>query len=331
MPDLQNVLIREELHCAGPPVDARAKSRTKRGLDQLALEFFGICGLHDCMTRLLFLLFCSFYSLSAGTAITGKVLSVNTEAKTLTVEVGEGTTAEFNVGESIDFRVSRGDLEIGYEGRRIRANASYYAKAWHLEQIFPLDGAGANVMQEVNRRFHEATASMSRRKYIKEGEYIPNFAMIDQNGDFLQIRELRGKAFVLNFIFTRCAAPTMCPASSTRMEALQEQARKEGMEALHFVTISFDPAFDSPGTLRSYANGYGFELDNYHLLTGTQELIDDLLRQFGILTVEEDGTINHTMATLLIDQNGRVAYRREGPSWKAESFLREARQLFEQE
>ena len=59
--------------------------------------------------------------------------------------------------------------------------------------------------------------------------------------------------------------------------------------------------------------------------------MDDLLRQFGILTVEEDGTINHTMATLLIDQNGRVAFRKEGSSWTVKEFLKEARELFKAE
>jgi len=58
-----------------------------------------------------------------------------------------------------------------------------------------------------------------------------------------------------------------------------------------------------------------------------QELVDDLLRQFGILTMEEDGTINHTMATLLVDANGRVAFRKEGTKWSVKEFLKEAAQL----
>ena len=111
------------------------------------------------------------------------------------------------------------------------------------------------------------------------------------------------------------------------MEKLQEAARDEGLDNLHFVTITFDPAFDSPGILRNYAKGYGFEFDTFHILTGTQTLIDDLLRQFGIITMDEDGTINHTMATLLVDANGRVAYRKEGSSWTAEEFLKAARKL----
>ena len=154
--------------------------------------------------------------------------------------------------------------------------------------------------------------------------------MIDQRGDFVQIRALQGRPFVLNFIFTRCQVPTMCPASSTRMSELQDQARADGMQALSFVSLTLDPAFDSPGILAQYAQGYGIEPENFHLLTHTDpQVIEDLLRQFGIRTIEEDGTINHTMATLLVDKNGRVAFRKEGSRWTVAEFLREAGRLID--
>jgi protein SCO1/2 len=196
-----------------------------------------------------------------------------------------------------------------------------------LEQIFPIDGLGAKAARDVNHQLHQATAAMSRRKYVKQGEYIPNFAMIDQHGEFLQIRQLQGKPFVLNFIFTRCTIPTMCPASSIRMADMQDAAREEGLNGLQFVSITFDPAFDSPGILNQYADGYGMESKNFHLLTMNQTVVDDLLRQFGILTMEEDGTINHTMATLLVDTNGRVAYRKEGATWSTKDFMEAATKL----
>ena len=168
---------------------------------------------------------------------------------------------------------------------------------------------------------------MNRRDYLKEGSYIPNFAMIDQHGNFLQIRELRGNAFVLNFIFTRCKVATMCPASTKRMAELQGAVKEADLKNIHFVTVTFDPEFDSPGIMRGYGKNYGLENDNFHLLTATQSTVDDLLRLFGILTVDEDGTINHTMATLLIDANGRIAFRKEGSKWSVEEFLKEIKEL----
>lgn len=265
-------------------------------------------------------------ALHAGT-VEGRVLAVLPESRSLEVELTASAEPQLEVGSQQTFRVGAGDLKIGYEGRRIKANAAFFGERWNLEQVFPLNGTGAKAARDVNTQLHRATASLSRRKFVRQGEYIPNFAMIDQRGDFLQIRQLQGRPFILNFIFTRCTVPTMCPASSSRMAEMQDAAREAGMEALQFVTITFDPEFDSPGILNQYADGYGMEDDNFYLLTGDQVVVDDLLRQFGILTMEEDGTINHTMATLLVDANGRVAFRKEGSSWTVDAFMEAAAKL----
>ena len=263
-----------------------------------------------------------FFAFVADAAqIKGRVLDVIPGDRSFEVNVIASSAEKVAESTTQFFRVGTGDLAIDYEGRTIRANALYYGDKWHLEQIFPLDGLGAKAARDVNRQLRQETATMSRRKYVKHGEYIPNFAMIDQNGEFLQIRQLQGKPFILNFIFTRCTVPKMCPASSKRMSVLQDTIRDAGLNDLQFVTISFDPDFDSPGILRQYAEGYSMEPENFHLLTGDSSVVDDLLRQFGILTMEEDGTINHTMATLLVDRNGRVAYRKEGTTWTIEEFL----------
>jgi protein SCO1/2 len=279
-------------------------------------------------TCLIFTLSCLIATLIAHAGvIKGRVLSVLPDARSFELSLTESEDAELKIGSARTFRVGSGDLAIGYEGRIIQGNAAYYGKAWHLEQIFPLDGEGAQAAASVNEKLHQDTLAMSRRKYVKEGQLIPNFAMIDQHGDFFQIEELKGKPFILNFIFTRCTVPTMCPASSTRMSEMQDAAREQGLDALQFVTITFDPAFDSPGTLNQYSGGYGMEPENFHLLTGASLVVDDLLRQFGILTMEEDGTINHTMATLLVDAEGRVAFRKEGAKWSTQEFLAAAKKL----
>ena len=272
-----------------------------------------------------------FYFLAShsilATAIEGRVLKVLSDTRSFELELTQSMDSMLEVGSTRTFRVGAGDLKIGYAGRMIKANAAYYGKQWHIEQIFPLDGLGAKAARDVNQQLHQATAVMSRRKYVKLGEYIPNFAMIDQHGEFLQIRQLQGKPFMLNFIFTRCTVPTMCPASSTRMADMQDAAREAELKGLHFVSITFDPDFDSPGILSQYADGYGMESENFHLLTMSQIVVDDLLRQFGILTMEEDGTINHTMAPLLVDANGRVAYRKEGATWSTKDFMEAATKL----
>lgn len=266
-------------------------------------------------------------ALSAATEVVGRVVARSETDRTLTLSVLRADGGPLEAGSEQAFRVGAGDLEIGYLEREVRARAVHYNQTWHLEQVFPLTGPGADEVHKLNSALHAATRAMKRGTYVRKGDALPAFGLIDEDGNFMLIESLRGHPFVMNFIFTRCAAPTMCPASSTRMAAMQKAAAERGMDRLHFVTISFDPAFDSPGVLRQYAAGFGMDLSNFHLLTGSEAWVDDLLRQFGILTVEENGTINHTMATLLVDAEGRVAFRKEGSSWTVEEFLAAAEEL----
>lgn len=246
------------------------------------------------------------------------------ELKQLQADSTAGMPAEDGI---LRAQVGPGDLELGYESRPIRAQAVYYNKGWHLERVFPDDAP--EQWLAVNAQLRSETEALRRGRFVKRGILIPDFGLIDQHGDFLTAEALQGHAFVLNFIFTRCQAATMCPASTLRMAQLQQQAPAAGLEPLHFVTISFDPEYDSPGVLRQYAKGYGIEFGNFHLLTGPRQVVEDLLRQFGILTRQEDGTINHTMATLLVDATGRVAFRKEGPNWTVAEFITAAQQLRE--
>ena len=132
---------------------------------------------------------------------------------------------------------------------------------------------------------------------------------------------------VINFIFTRCQAMEMCPASTMRMSLLQDKAREMGLDGLHLLSITFDPEYDSPGILKQYAKSYDIEFDTFTLMTAKPLWVEDLMRYFGIITMEQDGTINHTMATLLIDQKGRIHYRKEGSVWKVDDFLTRAQEL----
>ena len=284
------------------------------------------------MLRLLFIAvaYGMAFSLSNAAAIEGRVLEVLPKGRLLKVELTKAVDP-LSVGQIMDFKVGKGDHVIGYSGRLIKGKAVHYAKRWHLETIFPLDGPQAKAVAAVNRELHEATATKTRRKALRKGDYIPNFGMVDHNGDFLQIKQLRGKAFILNFIFTRCAVPEMCPASSTKMSELQDLAIERDWKGLNFVTITFDPAYDSPGILTEYMESYGLEPESFRMLTNVDPMVvEDLLYQFGILTREENGTITHTITTFLIDANGKIVLAKDGPRWETGAFLKAAEKLMNQ-
>ena len=129
---------------------------------------------------------------------------------------------------------------------------------------------------------------------------------------------LLGAPFALNFIFTSCRSAKMCPASTACMKQLGDELAKDPkLKDVRLVTITFDPEVDSPGLLRTYAQGYAIDSGRHRFLTGDAGQIKDLMRNFGILTVRDDGTIVHNAALIVVSAQGRITQRREGASFDA--------------
>ncbi|MFG0331575.1 MAG: SCO family protein [Phycisphaerales bacterium] len=107
---------------------------------------------------------------------------------------------------------------------------------------------------------------------------VPEFRMTTQAGEAFSSAELEGDYWIVDFIFTNCAGP--CPLMTTRMSELQDDLAD--VPGLRFVSISVDPARDTPEALRAYANLYGADFENWVFLTGdyreTQRLALDAFK-----------------------------------------------------
>jgi len=246
---------------------------------------------------------------AAAKPFAGRVVSANTDANTLTFETGE------------TFVVGPGDAAIGYVGEEIRGEMDPVANPPMLYAVWPNNPVDRQVARSVNDQLRTETVTLGRKAFRSVGDYIPDFALYNQDGELRRKQSFRGKNFVVNFIFTRCQMPAMCPASTARMHRLQDLIDDAGLHDAHLVTVTFDPEYDTPGILREYARQRGFHFDNFDLLTGNPAAIKDLMKQFGILTRDENGTINHTMATILVDEHGKVVYRKEGSMWSPDDFI----------
>jgi protein SCO1/2 len=130
---------------------------------------------------------------------------------------------------------------------------------------------------------------------------------------------------MLNFIYTRCPVANMCPLSTSKMMATQALARELGVPGIEFVSITLDPAHDTPGVLREYANDRGIDTGNFSFLTGPEPAIRDLLTQFGVIAEFKGEILDHTLATLLIDEKGRIAWRADGSQWQPKEFVERMR------
>jgi len=222
------------------------------------------------------------------------------------------------------FSTTPGDASLVAPGQRVRGEAFRYMGGYRIERLYLVNPAADRTLEEMARRLREDTVARGARSFRAVGDFMPDFALIDQDGKVVQSRDWRGRKVVLNFIFTRCDQPHMCPASTQRMARLQLDAEEAGVDVL-LVSITLDPRYDSPGILRQYAADRGLKPANFRLLTGPEQVVRDLMRQCGIVAYEEDNTIKHTMATLLIDERGQIQWRRDGSRWSTIDFLQRLR------
>ncbi len=190
-----------------------------------------------------------------------------------------------------------------------------------LTQFKVLETSDDQAVAAGTMALRQDTSTRGRNVYREVGEAAPSFTLYNQDGRATQFDHFRGKWVVLNFIFTRCPIADMCPAATARMHALQLAARKAGVRDFELVSISFDSAFDTPAVLKTYAEGRGIDTSNFSFLTGPENAIRDLLAQFGVIVQPGESIFKHSLATLLINPEGKIVHRVDGSRWAVEDFL----------
>ena len=134
---------------------------------------------------------------------------------------------------------------------------------------------------------------------------VPPFQLINQDGQQFGSAQLQGKIWIADFIYTLCPGP--CPMISSRMSELQKPLEKTDV---HLVSVSVDPAKDTPEVLRGYAEKLHAEPGRWDFLTGSKLSIYDLSRngfKLGISEPEDESKEPvHSTRMVLVDRRGVI-------------------------
>jgi protein SCO1/2 len=134
----------------------------------------------------------------------------------------------------------------------------------------------------------------------------PDVALVDSAGRPFTLAGLRGKAVMVSFVYTTCTGS--CPATTlglARVRKALEKARLWGTR-VEFVSISLDPARDTPEVLASYARAYGAEPAAWHFLTGSPDRVARVIADWGMWAkVGPSGVLDHPSRIFLVDPRGR--------------------------
>ena len=136
---------------------------------------------------------------------------------------------------------------------------------------------------------------------------VPDFTLTERSGTKVPLSDLKGKAWIADFIFTNCGGN--CPIMSSTMASFQEQLKNVNNVLL--VSFTVDPQRDTPEALRDYAELYKASASRWLFLTGEKEKIDYLTRQgFHLAVAADSGStvepIIHSTMFVLVDKQGII-------------------------
>ena len=159
---------------------------------------------------------------------------------------------------------------------------------------------------------------------LEVGDTLPDFEFTDENSQKIHFSDFRGRAVAFTFFFSSCPLPDYCP----RMNHNLEMARKILSTATNapgnwqLLSISFDPAFDTPQMLSGYARFYrGDDTNRWLFLVASTNTLAGLAPKVDLSFWREGGTISHNMRTVVIDPEGRIAHQFDGNQWTAKELV----------
>ena len=220
--------------------------------------------------------------------------------------------------------------------------------AWPLDVMKPGDEVRATLVVAddsawledvvvVQRSATQTAAAPESSGAPKAGAIVPDFRLINQDGKPARLAQYRGRALVLTFIYTRCPVPEYCALMSSNFAEIERELAKDAAlyKRTHLVSVSFDPAYDTPKVLRSYGAAHTGKFksetfDHWEFASGTPEEVKAVAQFFGLTYQQESDQIIHSLRTALITPDGKIFKIYRGNEWKPDQVIRDLRASLEE-
>jgi protein SCO1/2 len=253
-------------------------------------------------------------------ALTGTVVSVDPAQRTVTI--AHHDIPGFMPAMTMPFVVLEKDaasLAAVAPGDEVKASLVNRDSRYWLEDLVV-----------VRKGTPPPTAASPAPRVAMPGEAIPSVTLVDQTGRSFRLDALRGKAYALTFIYTRCPLPDYCPLMMRNFQRAQTLllAEPELFRRTRLLSVSFDPEHDTPGRLRSY--GAPFQrarppFAQWTLATGEPRAILSLGEALELQYLPRDRTFTHNLRTAVVGPDGKLRCLFRGNSWKPEELVTELR------
>lgn len=162
------------------------------------------------------------------------------------------------------------------------------------------------------------------------GDDVPDFHLVNQSGKNVSLYQYRGETLLLTLIYTRCPFPDYCPRISHEFASIDRQLLADPARygKTHLLSISFDPAHDTPKVLRAYGFDCSGSKDpavfrHWEFTAIPQSELPKFADYFALTYKDDDGVITHSLSTAVIAPDGKIFKWYHGADWQASDLLKD--------
>jgi protein SCO1/2 len=144
---------------------------------------------------------------------------------------------------------------------------------------------------------------------LRTAHRAPEIVLTNQLDESVDLSALRGKVVMLTAVYASC--PHTCPLVLTQSKSAIAELTPEERDQLRVVAVTLDPENDSLEVLARLAQLQQMSAPLYNLVTGEADEVERILDEMGVARQRdpETGIINHASLFILVDRDGKVAYR----------------------
>lgn len=155
---------------------------------------------------------------------------------------------------------------------------------------------------------------------LEIGDHVPDFSLTDQKSRPFSLSQVRGKVVAIDFMYTSCQLPDFCLRLVNHFGVLQKRFGAQLGRELVFLTVTFDPVRDRPDVLARYASRWNPDPDAWRFLTGPVAEVRRLLEMSGVSAFGDEGLMDHSLKTLVLDCHGNLAAAVEGNRYSTDQL-----------
>jgi protein SCO1/2 len=160
---------------------------------------------------------------------------------------------------------------------------------------------------------------------LEPGDRLPDYHFTNELGEAVSLSQFKGQVLAFTFFFTSCPFPEYCPRMTSNFAQAERQlaTMTNAPAHWHLLSISFDPAHDTPRRLATYALAADYDKNHWNFLTGDEEQISALAEQIGENYWHEGGSIGHNLRTVVVDPSGHIRNIIGGSKWSVGELVQE--------